>query len=128
VDRWRALRGEIHDEVCRLGFDPHRNTFVQSYGREELDGSLLTIPLVGFLPASDPRVRGTVEAIERELMQDGLVLRYRTDPDVDGLPSGEGAFLPCSFWLADCLELLGRHDDAHRLFERLLGRSLTWAC
>ncbi|MHB8954391.1 MAG: glycoside hydrolase family 15 protein [Pirellulaceae bacterium] len=120
VDRWRNMRQEIHDQVCRLGYDPRRNTFVQSYGRAELDASLLMIPLVGFLPASDHRVRGTVEAIERELMADGMVLRYLTNPEVDGLPPGEGVFLPCSFWLADCLVLLGRHEDAHEIFERLL--------
>lgn len=120
VDRWRTLRAEIHDEVCRRGYDPKRNTFVQSYGREELDASLLMIPLVGFLPPSDSRVVGTVEAIQRELMPDGFVFRYPTDPEVDGLPSGEGVFLPCSFWLADCLALLGRRDEANRLFERLL--------
>jgi GH15 family glucan-1,4-alpha-glucosidase len=120
VDRWRTLRAEIHDEVCRRGYDPKRNTFVQSYGREELDASLLMIPLVGFLPPSDSRVVGTVEAIQRELMPDGFVFRYPTDSEVDGLPSGEGVFLPCSFWLADCLALLGRRDEANRLFERLL--------
>jgi len=121
VDRWRAARDEVHAEVCERGFDPGLGSFVQSYGSRELDASLLLIPLVGFLPASDPRVRGTVEAVERELLVDGFVLRYRTrESGVDGLPAGEGVFLPCSFWLVDCLELLGRHDDAHALFERLL--------
>jgi GH15 family glucan-1,4-alpha-glucosidase len=121
VDRWRKLRDEIHAEVCEHGFDGKLGSFTQSYGSQELDASLLLLPLVGFLPASDPRVRGTVEAIERELLQDGFVLRYRTRPEgVDGLPPGEGVFLPCSFWLVDCYELLGRHDDAHALFERLL--------
>ncbi len=120
VDRWRELRDEIHSEVCEQGFDPVRGSFTQSYESKELDASLLLIPLVGFLPASDPRVRGTIEAIERELVADGFVLRYRTETSVDGLPPGEGVFLPCSFWLVDCLELLGRHDDAVQLFERLL--------
>jgi GH15 family glucan-1,4-alpha-glucosidase len=122
VDRWRVLRDEIHAEVCECGFDESLGSFVQSYGSRELDASLLLIPLVGFLPAEDPRVRGTVEAIERGLLEDGLVLRYRThDGGVDGLPAGEGVFLPCSFWLVDCYELLGRHDDAHALFGRLVG-------
>ena len=120
VQRWRSLRKTIHDQVCGNGFDRERNTFVQYYGGSELDASLLMIPLVGFLPASDPRVKGTVEAIERDLMADGFVLRYRTNRDVDGLPPGEAAFLACSFWLADNLSLLGREEDARRLFERLL--------
>ena len=121
-DRWDVTRREIHEEVCRLGFDAGRNTFTQSYGRPELDASLLMIPLVGFLPPEDPRVVGTVAAIERDLLHDGLVLRYRTDPngEIDGLPFGEGVFLPCSFWLVDALVLLDRRDDATRLFERLL--------
>jgi GH15 family glucan-1,4-alpha-glucosidase len=124
VDRWRALRDEIHDEVCERGYDPKLGSFTQSYGSKELDASLLLLPLVGFLPAEDPRVRGTIEAVERELLQDGFVLRYRTREDgVDGLPPGEGVFLPCSFWLANCYELLGRHDEAQELFERLLGLS-----
>jgi GH15 family glucan-1,4-alpha-glucosidase len=121
-DRWRAVRDEIRDEVCERGYDEDLGSFVQSYGSKELDASLLLLPLVGFLPASDPRIRGTVAAVERELVVDGLVLRYRTHTDgVDGLPPGEGVFLPCSFWLVDCLELLGRHDDAHELFGRLIG-------
>jgi GH15 family glucan-1,4-alpha-glucosidase len=124
VDRWRAVRDEIHREVCAEGFDEALGSFVQSYGSRELDASLLLLPLVGFLPAADSRVRGTVEAIERELLQDGFLLRYRThESGVDGLPPGEGVFLPCSFWLADCYELLGRHDEAHALFERLVGLS-----
>ncbi len=122
VDRWRHIRGEIHDEVCRKGYDPQLASFVQSYGSKELDASLLLIPLVGFLPAHDERVAETVDAIQRTLMRDGLVLRYLTHEEgVDGLPPGEGVFLPCSFWLVDCLELLGRHDESHSLFERLLG-------
>jgi GH15 family glucan-1,4-alpha-glucosidase len=117
VERWREIRRQIHDDVCAKGFDAELNSFTQSYGSQELDAALLLIPLVGFLPADDPRVRGTVEAIERELLWEGFVLRYKAQ---DGLPPGEGVFLPCSFWLADCYELLGRHDDAHALFERLL--------
>ena len=120
VERWHGLRAAIHEEVCRKGFDPDRNSFVQYYGGKELDASLLMLSLVGFLPASDPRVRGTVEAIERHLVTDSFVARYLTTPEVDGLPPGEGVFLACTFWLADNLELLGRHDDALRLFERLL--------
>ncbi|HET7568361.1 MAG TPA: glycoside hydrolase family 15 protein [Gaiellaceae bacterium] len=122
AERWRALRDEIHADVCAHGWSEELGSFTQSYGSTELDASLLLLPLVGFLPADDPRVRGTVEAIERELLQDGFVLRYRTkQAGVDGLPPGEGVFLPCSFWLVDCYELLGRHDDAHGLFERLVG-------
>ena len=124
ADRWRDLRDAIHAQVCERGYDEELGSFVQSYGSQELDASLLLLPLVGFLPASDARLRRTVEAVERELLQDGLVLRYRTHTnDVDGLPPGEGVFLPCSFWLVDCYELLGRHDDAHALFERLVGLS-----
>ncbi len=124
VDRWRAIRDRIHEEVCDKGFDPELGSFTQSYGSQELDASLLLIPLVGFLPADDERVSGTIDAVQRTLTRAGLVLRYRTDEEgVDGLPPGEGVFLPCSFWLVDCLELLGRHDEAHRLFERLLGMS-----
>jgi GH15 family glucan-1,4-alpha-glucosidase len=122
VGRWRALRREIKDEVLERGFDAERNTFVQYYGGRHLDASLLMISLVGFLPARDPRMRGTVDAIQRELTVDGLVLRY--DPDasahVDGLPPGEGAFLACSFWLADNLALMGRRKPAREQFERLL--------
>ena len=120
VERWRRLRSTIHDEVCRDGFDHVRNTFVQYYGGNELDASLLMIPLVGFLPAGDARVRGTVERIEKDLMADGFVLRYRTKQHIDGLPPGEAAFLACSFWLADNLALMNRREDALRLFERLL--------
>jgi GH15 family glucan-1,4-alpha-glucosidase len=122
VERWRAQRNLVHAEVCERGFDPGRMTFTQSFGSSELDASLLMLPLVGFLPASDPRIVGTVAAIERELTVDGLVLRYRTSEDgrVDGLPAGEGVFLPCSFWLADNYVLQERRDEARRLFERLL--------
>jgi GH15 family glucan-1,4-alpha-glucosidase len=123
VDRWKKLRDEIHAEVCAKGFDPVRNTFTQSYGSQALDASTLMIPLVGFLPATDPRVIGTVDAIEKTLTSDGFVMRYDTAnaTEVDGLTGREGAFLACSFWLVDNLELIGRHDDATRLFERLVG-------
>ena len=121
VDRWKALRDEIHAEVCREGYNASRGAFVQSYGSDALDASLLLIPIFGFLPASDPRVKSTVEAIERELVVDGLVCRYISTEAADGLPPGEGTFLPCSFWLVDNLRLLGREDDARRLFERLVG-------
>lgn len=121
VQRWRAVRQRIHDEVCTRGYDPRIHAFVQAYGREELDASLLLLPAVGFLPADDPRVVGTVKAIERDLLVDGFVQRYRTHSDVDGLPGGEGAFLACSFWLVDAYVMLDRRDDAERLFERLVG-------
>ena len=124
VDRWRALREEIHDEVCREGLSETLGAFTQSYGLDRLDASLLMIPLVGFLPADDERVVATVAAIERELVEDGLVARYRADEentDVDGLPPGEATFLPCSFWLAQVYALQGRLDEAEKLFERLLG-------
>src|SRR5438067_5586045 len=120
LDRWRRLRTRIHDEVCARGFDTARNSFVQFYGSKDLDASLLMIPLVGFLPPEDPRVRGTIEAIQRELLVDGFVQRYPTQPSVDGLPPGEGAFLACTFWLADCLALLDRMPESREIFERLL--------
>jgi GH15 family glucan-1,4-alpha-glucosidase len=121
VERWRHVRDEIHADVCHRAYDTSLASFVQAYGSKKLDASVLRIPLVGFLPASDERVQSTIDAVQRTLMRDGLVLRYLTeDESVDGLPAGEGVFLPCSFWLVDCLELLGRHDEAHALFERLL--------
>jgi GH15 family glucan-1,4-alpha-glucosidase len=120
LERWRTVRDTIHADVCSKGFNVERNSFVQSYGSDRLDASLLALPLAGFLPSEDPRVRGTVAAIERELTADGFVLRYRTESGTDGLPPGEGAFLPCSFWLADSLARQGRHADATALFERLL--------
>jgi GH15 family glucan-1,4-alpha-glucosidase len=121
VAQWKATRAEIHKEVCENGFDADRNTFTQYYGSKSLDASTLMIPLVGFLPGSDPRVAGTVDAIERELMEDGFVARYPSEDGVDGLPPGEGVFLACSFWLADNLCMLGRLDEARALFGRLLG-------
>ncbi|MFF3564106.1 glycoside hydrolase family 15 protein [Streptomyces sp. NPDC002574] len=126
LERWRDLRDEIHRDVCEKGYDKERNTFTQSYGSRELDASLLLIPQVGFLPPDDKRVIGTIEAIQRELStEDGFVLRYPTDAppggeNLDGLPGDEGAFLACSFWLADDLAMIGRVDEARRLFERLL--------
>jgi GH15 family glucan-1,4-alpha-glucosidase len=120
LERWRRLREEIHADVCRNGYDADRNTFVQVYGGRALDASLLLLPQLGFLPASDPRFAGTVAAVERELMVDGLVLRYDTGRTDDGLPVGEGAFVACSFWLADAYAMLGRQREAHALFERLL--------
>ena len=120
VDRWRALRQAIHDDVCTHGFDRRLGSFVRSYGSEDLDASLLLLPTVGFLPPQDPRIRGTIAAVERHLFVDGFLLRYDTHRSDDGLPGGEGAFLACSFWLADAYVLVGRIDDARRLFERLL--------
>lgn len=123
LEHWRLVRDAIHEQVCAAGYDSRTNTFVQSYGSPHLDASLLLIPQSGFLPPDDPRVRGTVDAIERELVRGGLVLRYSTAADVDGLPPGEGAFLPCSFWLADALVLTGRREEGEALFERLLALS-----
>ena len=120
VERWRALRDEICREVLERGYDRARNTFVQHYDGRALDASLLLVAEVGFLPPEDPRFRGTVEAIERELMEDGLVLRYRPEETDDGLVGEEGTFLVCSFWLADAYTMIGRRDDAEALFERLL--------
>jgi GH15 family glucan-1,4-alpha-glucosidase len=123
ADRWRALRAQIHDDVCSRGFDARRNTFTQFYGSEGLDAALLLIPRVGFLPWDDPRVVGTVDAVQRELSHDGLLLRYHTHADdrVDGLPGSEATFLICSFWLVDALFGIGRREEAVALFERLLG-------
>ncbi|GAN76162.1 glycoside hydrolase family 15 protein [Acidisphaera rubrifaciens] len=120
LDRMRALRDRVHADVCAHGYSPARGAFTQSYGEPGLDASLLLLPIVGFLPHDDPRVRGTVAAIERELVEDGFVLRYRTEEGKDGLPPGEGVFLACSFWLADNMVLQGRIDEARALFERLL--------
>ncbi|WP_179401723.1 glycoside hydrolase family 15 protein [Burkholderia guangdongensis] len=123
LERWRGLRDAIHEDVCANAWNPAKRAFAQSYGSDELDASVLLMPLLGFLPPDDPRIVGTVEAIERELLHDGLVMRYRTTDYDDGLPPGEGTFLACSFWLVDNYALLGRIGDAHRLFNRLL--SLT---
>jgi len=121
VDHWREVRDAIHAQVCERGFDPAQGAFVQSYGSSALDASLLLVALVGFLPPDDPRMVGTVAAIERRLLRDGLVLRYDTGDGHDGLPPGEGAFLACSFWLADNYLLQDRIDEAQALFDRLLG-------
>jgi GH15 family glucan-1,4-alpha-glucosidase len=120
VEKWRGLRDEIHEEICREGFDADRNTFIQSYGSTTLDASLLLIPQVGFLPPTDPRVAGTVDAIARELTHDGFVLRYDTGASGDGLRGNEGAFLACTLWLADDLHLIGRDREARETFERVL--------
>jgi GH15 family glucan-1,4-alpha-glucosidase len=120
IERWRQIRDAIHALVCARGFDRGRNTFVQSFDSPHLDASLLLIPQVGFLPAEDPRVAGTIAAIERGLTVEGLVMRYSTETSVDGLPPGEGIFLPCSFWLADAYLMTGRRAEGEALFERLL--------
>jgi GH15 family glucan-1,4-alpha-glucosidase len=121
LDRWRAARDAIHRQVCAEGFNPTINSFVQSYGSTDLDASLLLLPTLGFLPATDPRILGTIAAIETGLFADGFVRRYDTRTGDDGLPPGEGVFLACSFWLADAYALTGRLDEAHTLFDRLLG-------
>jgi GH15 family glucan-1,4-alpha-glucosidase len=120
AERWRALRERIHEEICRRAFDTKMGAFVQSYGSKNLDASLLLIPAIGFLPPDDPRVRSTITAIEHHLLADGFVRRYDTSDTRDGLPPGEGAFLACSFWLADSLLVTGRRAEAQQLFERLL--------
>ena len=120
LPRWRHVRDRIHEDVCRKAFDPDLGSFVQAYGSQALDASLLLLPLVGFLPPTDPRIIGTLNAIERRLVVDGFVLRYDTGEVVDGLPPGEGAFLACSFWLADNFILQGRITEARELFERLV--------
>jgi len=122
LEDWRVLRHQIFTEVCAKGFNKSVGAFTQYYGSDQLDASVLMIPLVGFLPANDPRVISTVEAVQKELVDNGFVLRYRTadDGSVDGLTGREGAFLACSFWLVDCLHMIGRTDDAKALFERLL--------
>jgi GH15 family glucan-1,4-alpha-glucosidase len=122
VDRWRAIRDRIHQQVCERGFNTERNSFMQYYGSRDVDASLLLLPLVGFLPPDDPRIIGTVAAIERDLMRDKFLMRYPMHEGmqkVDGLPPGEGVFLPCTYWLADNYALQGRHDEARRIFERL---------
>jgi GH15 family glucan-1,4-alpha-glucosidase len=121
IARWSGIRDEIHTEVCAKAYDEDRKTFVQAYGSPNLDAALLMMPLVGFLPATDERVQGTVAAIQHDLTTDGFVRRYTTETAVDGLPPGEGVFLPCTFWLADNLALMGRVDEARALFEQLIG-------
>jgi GH15 family glucan-1,4-alpha-glucosidase len=120
IDKWKALREAIHKQICERAFNPKKNSFARSYDSEELDAGLLLMPVVGFLPGTDPRVKGTVEAIERELMPGGFVLRYDTARVQDGLPPGEGVFLACSFWMVSSLKAIGRIYDARVLFERLL--------
>jgi GH15 family glucan-1,4-alpha-glucosidase len=120
IKRWKAIRDTIHDQICERAYSKQRNCFVQAYGSEQLDASLLLMPVVGFLPGTDPRVKATVSAIERELMPDGLVLRYDTAKVSDGLPPGEGVFLACSFWMVSSLKAVGREADARRLFDKLL--------
>jgi GH15 family glucan-1,4-alpha-glucosidase len=120
VEKWKTIRETIHREICANAFDTRKNSFMQAYGSSQLDAALLLMPVFGFLPGSDSRVKGTVEAIERELMPDGLVLRYKTDQVDDGLPPGEGVFLACSFWMVSSLTAIGRGRDAKKLFTRLL--------
>jgi GH15 family glucan-1,4-alpha-glucosidase len=117
--RWKKIAREIHRDICKNGVDKKLGCFVQAYGSRHMDASLLLLPLVGFLPPSDPRIKATVKQIEKRLMHKGLVQRYETETGVDGLPPGEGAFLACSFWLADNYALMGRRKEALRLFNRL---------
>jgi GH15 family glucan-1,4-alpha-glucosidase len=121
--RWRELRARIHAQICERGYDAQRNCFVQAYGSKLLDASLLQIPELGFLPPDDPRLLGTIRAIETRLLRDGFVLRYDTAETEDGLPPGEGAFIACSCWLANAYAMTGRHTDAEQLFERLVALS-----
>jgi GH15 family glucan-1,4-alpha-glucosidase len=123
VETWRTLRDRVHAEVCEKGWNEKRGAFTQYYGCDELDASILMMPLVGFLPVSDPRVQRTIAAIQADLVVDGFVLRYQNGSGVDGLPGTEGAFLPCTFWLADCLALAGRLDEATAIFGRLVALS-----
>ena len=120
LETWKTIRDAIHSEICARAFNKEKNCFVQSYGSQQLDASLLLMPVVGFLPGGDARVKGTVEAIERELMPHGYVLRYDTTKVQDGLPPGEGVFLACSFWMVSSLKAIGRKADARKLFEKLL--------
>jgi len=120
IEKWKSIRDEIHEQICAKGFSKRKNSFVQAYGSQQLDASLLLMPVVGFLPGKDPRVKGTVKAIEKELMSNGLVRRYDTGKVDDGLPPGEGVFLACSFWMVSSLKAIGRKRDARRLFEKLL--------
>ena len=121
IDRWRAARDEVHAQVCNEGFDPELGSFTQAYGSKKLDAALLQIPATGFLPATDERMVGTVAAIEKDLLQDGFVLRYRSESGDDGLPPGEGAFLPCSFWLVGNYVMQGRQQEARALYDKLIG-------
>jgi GH15 family glucan-1,4-alpha-glucosidase len=121
IEHWREIRDQIHAEICERGWDAELGSFTQSYGSKDLDASLLLLPLFEFLPPDDPRMHGTVEAVERGLLEDGFVLRYRTTEAVDGLPSGEGAFLACSFWLVEAYMTIGRLEEARTMFERLIG-------
>jgi GH15 family glucan-1,4-alpha-glucosidase len=123
IEHWREVRERIHAQICERGYDAKRNCFVQAYGSQQLDASLLQMPELGFLPPDDPRLLGTISAIETRLVRDGFVLRYDTDETEDGLPPGEGAFIACSFWLANAYAMTGRHDEAVKLFERLLALS-----
>ena len=121
LERWRKIRDQIHDEVCERGYNEKVKAFTQHYGSDALDASILLMPLMEFLPAEDERVRNTILAVERELLVDGFILRYRPqEENVDGLPGTEGVFLPCSFWFVCCLALIGRKEEACALFERLL--------
>lgn len=120
IDRWRSVRERIHADVCTKGWNEERRTFTQIYGGDELDASLLLIPLVGFLPPDDPRIASTMAAIEKDLVFDGFVSRYRTHKVDDGLPPGEGTFLACSFWMVDNLALQGRMQEAHEMYQRLV--------
>jgi len=120
VDEWRIIRQRIFDRVMEEGFSKERNAFTQIFGGQEMDATLLLIPRLGFLPAGDPRVQGTIAAVEHDLFRNGFVLRYRTESNVDGLPPGEGAFLACTFWLVDAYVLAGRHDEAKKLFEQMI--------
>jgi GH15 family glucan-1,4-alpha-glucosidase len=119
VDRWRKVRDEVRAEVLEKGYDAERGTFVQHYDTREVDAALLVLPMVDFVPGDDPRMLGTIRAVEEDLIRDGLVLRYRTDTGVDGLPGDEHPFLACSFWLVSAYARAGRVDDARRLFDRL---------
>lgn len=120
VKRWAKIREQVHHDVCKYGFNRSMNSFTQSFGSKHMDASLLIIPLVGFLPPDDPRIAGTVEAVQKSLTKDGLILRYHSGPKIDGFPAGEGAFLACSFWMVSCLRLLGRTGEAREMFDRIL--------
>lgn len=120
LERWETLRDEIHKDICQNGFSKKKNSFVQSYDSDSPDASLLMIPVVGFLPIEDPRVQGTIQTIEKELSNDGFIRRYIPDPDREGIPGSEGIFIPCSFWLIDCLIMQGRKEEAKNLFDKIL--------